>query len=122
MPKPCDFIGVRPADVAAAVQNLPGVGAVLAGQELEERRLAGTVRADDAAQLALVEGEVHRIDGDDTTEALVHAPGLEERSAHRGPASRPRRRPSADRAELANGTIPCGTNETKTISTAPSTR
>ena len=51
----------REAGERGAVQaHLPGVGAIEAADDLEERRLAGPVRADDADQLAgrHVEGDV----------------------------------------------------------------
>ena len=45
-------------DVAALEHDFAGGGRHLAGQHLEEGRFAGAVRADNAAQLAVVHGEI----------------------------------------------------------------
>ena len=46
-----------------------GVGPIEPGHEVEQRRLAGAVRADDADQLALGEIEIDGIDGGEAAEA-----------------------------------------------------
>jgi hypothetical protein len=44
----------------------------LAGDEPEQRRLAGAVRADDGDPLATFEAQRHAVDGDDAAEAARH--------------------------------------------------
>src|SRR5437667_419486 len=72
----------------------PGVGGVEAGEDVEQRRLAGAVGADDRGD-PTVEREIDAVDGGEAAEPLGHSARLEAR--HR--SSRWRRRA---------GRIPCG--------------
>jgi hypothetical protein len=54
----------------------------LAGQHLEEGALAGAVRPDQAAQLALGKGEVDVADRLDAAEMHAEIAGLEQRRGH----------------------------------------
>ncbi len=45
-------------DIAAVEADFAGVGRKPAGDQIEERRLAGTVRTDDAERLALRDREI----------------------------------------------------------------
>ena len=71
-----------------SVDPLAGKGhaAVLVAQRaadaIDERRLSGTVRADEAEPFALGDGKVDRIERDEAAEALADAFHLEERRAH----------------------------------------
>jgi hypothetical protein len=77
----------------AAIADRARVRAIEAADHVEGRRLAGAVRADQAADLALFhpEGEIaHR---GETAEPLADAIQLEERHQPAGSSSRPRYRP-----------------------------
>ena len=56
-------------DVAAREPNAPAVGGVDAAHQVEERRLAGSVRSDDGEHLALLDVEAHVVDGTNAPEA-----------------------------------------------------
>ena len=69
-------------DDRAAVERDPAGGRLVrAGQELDERGLAGTVRADDAQHLALVKVEVDLHEGTGGTEGHRQAPDRKDRGA-----------------------------------------
>jgi hypothetical protein len=55
-------------DVPIFEHDAPGRRRHLSGDQPEEGRLAGAVGADDRAQLAAVDDDVHAIDGDEATE------------------------------------------------------
>src|SRR5207245_9033130 len=57
------------------------------GQQVETGRLAGAVGADQADDLALVDGEVDAVDGGQATEEPGEITGLEERHEVRPPGS-----------------------------------
>lgn len=67
-------------DVAALEHDLARCRRDLAGQHLEEGRLAGAVGADDAAQFALIDAEIDVAVGDEAAIALGEAGGLQDRS------------------------------------------
>ena len=95
MPSRAIAIGSRPVDVAAAEQDPARRRPELAGQALEEGALARAVRPDQAAQLALAQGEVDMVDGDDAAEAHRERPvssSAVTRDRRTRPSSRPRRR------------------------------
>ena len=52
------LLGIEPEDA-----DRPAVGLAQAGDRLDGRRLAGAVRAEDAEDLALLDGERHAVDG-----------------------------------------------------------
>src|SRR5262249_39114462 len=58
-------------------QDLAGVGRGHARHELDQRRLAGAVVADDGVHLARAQVEVDAAQRDDAPEALLHAADLE---------------------------------------------
>jgi branched-chain amino acid transport system ATP-binding protein len=62
--------GVREGEARAAELEAAGVGRVKAGDDVEEGGLAGTVGADDRADLALLELGADVADGGQATEAL----------------------------------------------------
>src|SRR2546430_8071302 len=59
-----------------ADQHVSAVGLEMAGQHIDERRLAGAIRADQPEEVALGDDEVHGVVGDDAPEPLdeAHAP------------------------------------------------
>ena len=87
--------GGSPAMLSPLEQDLARVRPVDAGDEVEDRRLAGAVRADHADDLALVDVQVEPVDDAQAAERLRHAPELEQR------ASRPSDDLHARRAEQA---------------------
>ena len=64
----------------------PSVGLIDAADQVEDRRLAGAVRADDREHLALLDLEADRIDGADAAEADRDVVGAEQ--AHRSRSER----------------------------------
>ena len=78
-----DLVRREPDDALAVEQDVAGVGLVDAGDEVEERRLAGAVRADDAHDLALVHLQVQIVDALEPAERLAHPLELEQASAIR---------------------------------------
>ena len=77
-PPAAEVLGRQAADVLASKKDLPGVVSEIAGDQVEERRLAGAVGADDRAQVALGDGQVHAAHGLDAAEMLAQADGLED--------------------------------------------
>ena len=65
----------------AVEEDLALVGDLGAGEALDQRRLSGTVVADDGEHLAGVELEAHAVEADDPTEGLDEACGLQDRRA-----------------------------------------
>src|SRR5256885_1241827 len=78
-----DAPGRHPGDRPAAVADLARAHRVIAGDQVEEGRLAGAVRADQAADRPLRDGEADIVGGDEAAEALRHVDDLEDRRAHR---------------------------------------
>jgi hypothetical protein len=83
-----DLIGPQADQRAPPKGDGALVGRVEAGEDVEERRLAGAVGADDGGD-AGAEREVHPVQRGEAAEALGHPPGLEQ---GRHPSSRWRRR------------------------------
>src|SRR5438105_13403280 len=71
--------GGNAGDVAVEQRDRPAIGPELAGDQVEERRLAGAVRADDQSPLARLDGEIHRVGDAETAERFVE-PADEERA------------------------------------------
>ena len=70
----------READDALPVEpDVAGVRAVDTGDEVEERRLAGTVRADDAHDLPVADFDVEVEDALQPAESLAYVLELQER-------------------------------------------
>ena len=128
MPTPSRAIscGLGAGDVLAAEQDRARGRRQLAGQHLEEGALAGAVRADQAAQLDLAQGEVDVADGVHAAEAHGDAVRLEQdrRSLAaprrlRSPAGAPADVRQRQQLSRTVGTMPCGTSSTKATSTTP---
>ena len=66
--KGCDLVRRNARDVAAVERQLARRGVVDAADQVEDRRLAGTVGADDREHLALADLEGDGVDGPDATE------------------------------------------------------
>ncbi len=65
-------------EAAPSEHDVAGVWAVDPGDEIEQRRLTGTVRADHADDLVLVDVQVEVPNDLETAERLVDAPQLEQ--------------------------------------------
>src|SRR6202011_1528881 len=57
-PAPRDLVGIEPHDALAGEEDVAAGRLVQSGDEVEQRRLAGAVRADHAHDLALVDVQV----------------------------------------------------------------
>ena len=66
------FLGRHAGDVFAAIANDPFVGRVISGQQIEESRLAGAVRTDDAGDFIFLQEVVDLVDRDQRAESLGH--------------------------------------------------
>ena len=124
-----------PGDVPAEERDRPAVGPELAGHQVEERRLARAVRADDQAPLALRHREIHRGGDEQAAEGLrqalhrqrgrraAHRARLLARRGHR--RHRPRRGGRAvtrRHSRAAPGTSPSGMKTTIATKMAPRTK
>ena len=92
-------------DVAALEQHLARRGRDHAGQEIDERGLAGAVRADQRVARAGLQAKVDVARGGERAEVATEAAGLEQGRGHRspsrmraGPAQRSRSPPRAGRS------------------------
>jgi hypothetical protein len=70
-------------DVLAVEHDPPAGGLVDAGDHVEECRLAGPVRADQADDRVPPDGEVDRVDGDQAAEFLAQGLDDEQVAVHR---------------------------------------
>src|SRR6516162_9640282 len=108
------LVNGRERDVLAFEQDLAAVGGQLRADEIDERRLAGAVRANEGEELALVDHEVHPVAGLGLAELLAEIDGLKKDHAifsfGRSLLT------SAERAP----TIPVGSSSTSSTSTTPS--
>src|SRR5581483_5221844 len=85
-----DHAVLRDAEKALAFEaQLSRVGSVEAGDEVEDGRLAGAVRADQADDLALRHVERDVVDRDDPAEAARDVPDLQQRHPRRTLLPRP---------------------------------
>src|SRR5207302_10584137 len=71
------LVRAQPGDLLAEQPDLAGVGFEEAGDDVEQGRLAGTVGADQAEDLAVVDREADVVDRLHPAEALAHATELE---------------------------------------------
>src|SRR4030081_408127 len=71
------FVHGRERDVVALEQDLAAVGREMRADEIDERGLAGAVRADEREKLPLVDCEVHVVAGAGLAELLAEIDGLE---------------------------------------------
>src|SRR5437588_63400 len=74
-----DLLRPLARDVLLVEQELAAGGLVEPGEDVEEGRLAGPVRADDRDDRALRDVERHAVDGDEAAEGLGDAVGGVER-------------------------------------------
>src|SRR5262249_59414028 len=65
-----DLVGRQSGDVVALEAYTALLGTVIAGDHVEQRRLAGPVGSDDAEQVAGADHEAHRAHRGEPTEAL----------------------------------------------------
>src|SRR5438094_147025 len=77
-----DPVGRRSQQALAGEGDLARIRAVQAGDQVEERRLAGAVRADQPGNLALLDRERDVVDGDDASEPLREV--LDREQSHGG--------------------------------------
>ena len=77
MPSRTRSMRLEPGDVLAVEQDLAGGRAQHAGEQVDERGLAGAVRADQRMARALLDAERYVVRRDDAAEALVEADGFE---------------------------------------------
>ena len=77
-----DPVRVEPDDRLPLEDDLAAVRRVDAGDQVEERRLAGAVRPDDADDLTFVHDEVEAVDAGQAAERLGQARHLEQRLWH----------------------------------------
>ena len=93
MPSARDRVATQSREALARRSVItPPVERVDAGDDVEDRRLAGAVRADEPEDLARVDVERHVVERGDATEAHRDVVELEERLSHRGSLRRRRRR------------------------------
>jgi len=76
--EPADVLGRKPVDFFAEEGDPARVAREVAGDQVEERRLAGTVGTNDGAEVALGDRKVHPVHGLDATEVLREIDGLED--------------------------------------------
>jgi len=118
-----DDPGWPAGDVLAGEHDAAPVGLVPTGEHVKARRLACPVRADDAPELAGVEGQRHVLEHDVVAEALVQPMGLEERFLPgRGPSGQSQRfsRTDQNRAGCSPSLRPAQTTQCRPIIRQPS--
>src|SRR5206468_8024759 len=111
--EPADRVRRLPGHVVAREDDAAGFGPVVAGDHVEERRLAGAVGADDPEDLAGRHRDAHLGHGGETAEALRDALECEDRRGVTHAWARRRRSRAATPAR------PSGTNRTTRISAVP---
>ena len=74
--------GAEQADRVAAHHEFALVGAIDAGDDLDERRLAGAVLAEERVDRAFGEGQRDTLEGFDAGEELAHTTGFERDFRH----------------------------------------
>ena len=77
-PERGDTIRRHAGNVAAGKHNAAGVRGIVAGNEVEQRRLAGTVRADDRHQFTGIERQIELLHRDNAAKPSHHAQHLEQ--------------------------------------------
>ena len=85
-----DLVGAEAAHVLALPQHRAGARRSQPRDHVEERRLAGTVRADDADDLAALDRERHVRDGDQAADALGDRADLKQHAVPSTPRAIPR--------------------------------
>ncbi len=92
-PKPADMFGRGVLDALAGKGDAARIRRKDAGDQIEQRRLAGAVRADDGEDRARLDIERNIVDRDKTAEALGHALELRAGSSRRAPQAQQAREP-----------------------------
>ena len=73
--------GARAGDVAALERDAAGVGVQMAGQEIEQSRFAGAVRADHGGDALRRHVEAHAADRGETAEGFADVADIKHRAA-----------------------------------------
>ena len=76
--------GDSPGDILAVEQDMPRGGSQHPGQAIEERALAGSVRADNRADLAALDREIDPVERGQAAEADGQIFGPQQRSGRPG--------------------------------------
>jgi hypothetical protein len=77
-PEPADAVRLHAGDVTAEEGDASGVRGEQAGDQIEERGLAGAVGTDDGVELTGGELEIDAVDGAQATERLAQAGGAQD--------------------------------------------
>src|SRR5262249_6641843 len=123
--EPADPVRLRAGDVVAEEKDAAGARRQQPGNEVEERGLAGAVRADDGVQARARKGKAEIVHGGQAAEALGQPLGAEDRLAHGSvrssgaPDCRSRRSVRRAIHSFHSPTTPRGANITTRIATAP---
>ena len=89
-----DAVRARAGDVAAIEQDAPGARRELAGEQIEERGLAGAVRPDDRVERPGLDAQVHRIHRGECAERLAQLARFEKRHIRDQASTTPPRKKS----------------------------
>ena len=115
----------KPGDVAAVEEDPAAVGREQAGDQVEERGLAGAVRADDGVQASAGEVKAQAVDRGQSAEALGQLLGAQDRLAHGSVRSLVSTAGSASRSvkcasqSRQSPTMPLGAKITTRMATTP---
>src|SRR5205807_9441643 len=108
-PGPRDLVRLEPREVEALEPDRSRGGPEDPREELEEGALAGAVGADQTAELAAPERQVHAGDRAESPELLHDPARLQDQVPHGGtPSARPGRGPRRDSRRPSAGTRPPG--------------
>ena len=117
-PRLDDAVRRQPGQLAPLVLDPAPVRPEVPGDEVEEGRLARPVRADDRVLLALLELEVHPVDGDEPPEVLEEVDGAQHRP---GPFRQSSPRARRDASLRARPARPSGRKSRMATRMRPST-
>ena len=81
-PRASASLGRRNVDLLAVHGDRAGVGPQDPGEDLDQRRLAGSVRAEQGVHLARPHRQIDGAQRDDRPERLAHGSGLQQRVVH----------------------------------------
>src|SRR6185295_18830542 len=109
----------------AVEQDLAGVGLEMRADQVDQRGLAGAVRADERQKLALVDGEIDVVAGLGLAELLPEVDGLQQDHDGRSfgwnflmSASSPPTMPVGSRITIATSTTPSRSCQYSVVATA----
>src|SRR5262249_17767115 len=126
--QPADFMRGKTSDVAAAEQDLARIGTEQAGDQVEQRCLAGAVGSDDRMQLAARQRQAQVVDRGKASEAPSQTAGFEHGCRHgstcnvRDTGFDARSCSICSRAARHNPTRPFGARMTTRIAIRPTSR